>query len=244
MALPANITQARETAQSLAAGAGELGAKQFTVGDVLKQKALDAYKSSQDIIKPLDEATTGYLQAPSEARAKYSDPTSENYIFNPFQAEKLTSQYVGQQSLPMLMLSSMLGQRFGRMEDIVGTGTRAFQAQSAAQQAKATQAQNLYTNLLNEYQLTKPSYSTLDLGGTKAIIDEEGNITQRYPVTKKPGTADDSSDIYQKILEQYLNQGRGTAEPEPQYSPAGGAGSFSEGGGWYFDGADWLQVVD
>lgn len=151
MELPQNITQARESAQALTAGASELGAQQHSIGDVLKQKALDAYKANQDIIKPLDVATTEYIQAPSEARAKYVDPGSENYVFNPFQAENLVSQYVSQQAIPMLGLSSILGQRFGRIEDTIGAGTRAFQAQVAARQAKAQQAQQMYQDLLNEY---------------------------------------------------------------------------------------------
>lgn len=155
MALPDNITAARESAQSLSGSAGQMASESFKVGDILKQKALDAYKNNQDIIKPLDEATTEYVQAPSEARARYVDPQSENYVFNPFQAENLVSQYVSQQAIPMLMLSSILGQRFGRIDDTIGAGTRAYQAAAAAEQARAQQAQNLYTNLLNEYQITQ-----------------------------------------------------------------------------------------
>lgn len=170
-ALPENITQAREQAQSLATGAGQLASEQFTIGDTLKQKALDAYNANQDIIKPLDVATTDYIQAPSEARAKYVDPESESYVFNPFQAENLVSQYVSQQAIPMLGLSSILGQRFGRVDDIIGAGTRAFQAQTAAEQGRAQQAQGLYQDLLSEYLATEE----LDIARQK-LKDGEGGI--------------------------------------------------------------------
>ena len=145
--LPANIEQARTGAQTLAQKAGELTSGQYTVGDVLKQKALDAYGASQDIVKPLDVATQEYLTAPQVAREKYAD------VFDPFARERLTAQYTGQQALPMLSLASILGQRFGRVEDVIGAGTRAYQAQTSAAQQAAQLGRQSYTDLLSEYQL-------------------------------------------------------------------------------------------
>jgi len=147
--LPANIEQARTGAETLAKQAGELTTGQYTVGDVLKQKALDAYGASQDIIKPLDVATQEYLTAPQVAREKYAD------VFDPFARERLTAQYTGQQALPMLSLASILGQRFGRVEDVIGTGTRAYEAQTAAAGQAAQLGRQSYTDLLDEYQIVQ-----------------------------------------------------------------------------------------
>lgn len=143
--LPDEITKARQSAQGASAAYGQAAAGEPTISDVLKQKITEAYQSSQDIIKPLDVATKDYLGAPQAGREQYQN------IFNPFQRENLVSQYVGNKSLPMLSLSSILGQRFGRVEDTIGAGTRAYQADVAAKQAAAQTAQQLYESLLNEY---------------------------------------------------------------------------------------------
>src|SRR4030042_4151644 len=102
-----DISAARTTSQNAATTAGQAGSEQYRVEDVLRQKIIDAYKAQEDIVKPLDIATQSYLGAPQAGREKYQN------IFNPFQRENLVSQYIGNQALPMLSLSSILGQRFG-----------------------------------------------------------------------------------------------------------------------------------
>lgn len=143
--LPASVIQARTAAQEAVSAAGQLGAMEPTISDVLKQKVTEAYANNQDIIKPLDTATQEYLQAPQVAREQYQN------IFNPFTREKLVSQYVGNKALPMLSLSNIYGNRLGRVEDVIGAGVRGFQAQTMAQQAKAEQARQFYQDLLSEY---------------------------------------------------------------------------------------------
>jgi hypothetical protein len=182
--LPENVTRAREEATSAATSAGNLAAGEYTIGDILKKKVTEAYQDNQDVIGKLDTATATYTGAPSAAREKFSG------IFNPTQREALVSEYTGNQSIPMLSLSSILGQRFGRIEDTIGAGTRGYQGMVAGEQSRATNLQNLYANLLNEYELTKPTYTWVDLGGTKALVDEKGNIIKSMAVTKAPGTGD------------------------------------------------------
>ena len=244
MALTPEITQAGEAASSLAAGAGQMGAESFTVGDILKQKSLDAYKNNQDIIKPLDEATASYVQAPSEARAKYSDPGSENYVFNPFQAENLVSQYTSQQSLPMLMLSSIMGQRFGRIDDTIGAGTRGFQAASAAQQAKAGQAQQNYQNLLGEYQIGQAQQQT---DWERPYLERQYEYNLNKPYAGSGGGGGGGGDDFWANLErelQGLDDGGGgqtydtppmTGQPGSEQEWPVGSGIFwvaNEQGGW------------
>lgn len=145
MPLPQEITSAGEKARAYATKAGELAVGEVTVGDALRKKIAEVYQDSQDIVKPLDVATSQYTSAPAVAREKYQD------IWNPFSREKLVSQYTGTQALPMLSLASILGQRFGRIEDVVGEGTRAYSAQALAAQQAAQQQRLGYTDLLGQY---------------------------------------------------------------------------------------------
>lgn len=143
--LPAEVTQARQRAQSLLGAAGQMKANEPAVTDVLRQKVQDAYSQNQDIIKPLDEATQAYLQGPQVGREKYQG------IFNPFTREKLVSQYRGNLALPMLSLSSILGNRMGRIEDTLGAGVRGYQASANNLLSQAQLAQQAYQDLFNEY---------------------------------------------------------------------------------------------
>lgn len=147
--LPENVTQARDAATEYTRRAGSTAAAEPLIQDVLRQKITEAYANSQDIVKPLDVATQKYLSAPQAGRERYQN------IFNPFQRENLVAQYTGNEALPMLSLSSILGQRFGRIDDTINAGTGAFRSQVLADQAKATQANDLYSALLNEYVTTQ-----------------------------------------------------------------------------------------
>lgn len=241
--LPTNVVQAREKAQQASEQSGVSGSEQYRVEDVLRQKVIDAYQSSQDIVKPLDVATQDYLVAPQAGREQYQN------IFNPFQRENLVSKYVANKALPMLSLSSILGQRFGRIEDTIGAGTRGFQAQAAADQAKAEQARSIYQDLLNEYttteqlkgqeadrQLAREKFEfdkTQGAGsgsGMDAIlewINEQINPTsnQVIPTEEKPS-------LSQAMIQEMINK------PDVLYR--------SPGGQWVFDAqsGDWVPVVD
>lgn len=192
MALPGDIEAARTTAQTAGSALGELTAGGYTIGDELKKRVQEAYDYNKDIIGPLDTATLAYTGAPTEARSIFSDPTSERYVFNPFQQEQLVSQYTQGKALPMLALGSILGQRMGRIEDLIGAGTRAYQANTARAQSDFDVKQQLYQNLLNEYQVEQAGYSqaTIDDGGRKYLItyDSQGNVVNRQDI----GEADKS----------------------------------------------------
>ena len=142
-----DIAQAGTNLQDVSSSASDVAAGSYTVGDQLRRLVTDAFESNQDIVEPLDVATQDYLQAPQVAREQYKD------IFNPFSRERLTSQYTGNMSLPMLSLSSILGQRFGRVDDLIGAGTRAYQAESARRQGDVATAQQELDNLMQQYAL-------------------------------------------------------------------------------------------
>ena len=225
MPLPTEITTAGQQARTAATRAGEMAVGELTVGDVLRKKIAEVYQDSQDIVKPLDVATQGYVSAPSVAREKYQD------IFNPFSREKLVSQYTGTQALPMLSLSSILGQRLGRIEDVIGAGTRAYSAQSLAAQQAAQQQQGLYTDLLSQYgteqDLAQRAFEnewaikqitggdiTLPTGETVSIPSD----IQRA-LAKKTGEDGGGVDL-QAILEALGLSGGGQELQSPPWSPA------------------------
>src|SRR3990167_7032778 len=153
-----DISSAQTGARNAELESGLAGSESYKVEDVLRQKIIDAYGANQDIVKPLDVATQTYLGSPQAGREKYEP------IFNPFQRENLVSQYIGTEALPMLSLSSILGQRFGRIEDTIGAGTRAFQSKVAADQSRAQTTRQSYQDLLGEYEMQQPKYDWLDLG--------------------------------------------------------------------------------
>ncbi len=141
------VTAAQTAAQTALGTAGEVEAGGATIGDILKDKATEAYGASQDIIGQLDVASQGYLGAPQVAREKYQD------IFNPFARENLIQQYTSNQALPMMGLQSVLGQRFGSIGDIIEKGTGAYQAQTTAAQNQAQLARQRANDLFQQYQL-------------------------------------------------------------------------------------------
>lgn len=171
--LPEEVTGARQRAQDITKEAQNYQAGESSISDVLRQKVQEAYSNNQDIIKPLDEATSTYLSAPQVGREMYQD------VFNPFSREKLVSQYVGTEALPMLGLSNILGNRMGRIEDTIGAGTRAYQGETARKVAEAGQAQDMYSALLNEYLQTE-----------KLRQDERQLDISEYNATKSSGGGD------------------------------------------------------
>ena len=229
--IPANIESARGAAQGAAQRYGELAAYEPTVGDVIKEKAQTAYKDSQDIIKPLDVATSEYMTAPQVGREKYQD------IFNPFSREKLVSQYIANQALPMLSLSSILGQRFGRIEDTIGAGTRAFQAQTAGARSAADVQRQHYTDLLNEYQIQQQ----LEQQAWERPYQErlwEKELGKPY---YKPDEGDGDGILSEALLQILLGggdtqDGGGGMEPPPMSARPGATQEWPQGSGWYWEG--------
>jgi hypothetical protein len=188
--VPGYIKQAGQAAAEAQGVAGNTAAGQYTIGDIITKKLTEAYAYNKDIISQLDQSTSDYFSAPSEARVKYQD------IFNPFQRENLTSQYVGNKALPMLSQANVLGARMGGVADIARSGVAGYQAKSARETAKANAAQTNYENLLGEFQLEQQlnavSTQELEINGRRvlATLDRNGNIVKQVDLgpAKKTGT--------------------------------------------------------
>jgi hypothetical protein len=239
MELPESVVQAREAASQAQQASGALGAMEPTISDVLRQKITEAYASNQDIVKPLDIATTEYLGAPMAAREKYQN------IFNPFQRENLVQQYQGNKALPMLMYSNMMGNRLNTAEDIIGAGTRGFQAQVAAAQAAATQAQQYYTNLLNEYELTKEAEAdtqVVNANGRQLLVNSStGDLIA--DLGEAPAGSGGTNVIISGIDVAGGKFNQNPKESKPSPGPYR-SGQLSKGGQWVFNTKyyDWVPA--
>jgi len=202
--LPESVTGARERASQLSGVAGEYKAGEISVIDALRAKVTEAYSANQDIIQNLEKAIGEYLPSPQVGREKYQN------IFNPFQRESLVSKYTASKAIPMLTGSALLGQRLGRIEDLVGAGTRAFGAESTRAQNQATLAQNQYTNLLAEYTATAPTIKEVEAGGRKYLVtyDRNGNVVNQVDMGAAPASGGSGTNItIQGMNVPGLNQG-------------------------------------
>jgi hypothetical protein len=230
MPVPENVTTAQQAAQGAEATAADYTSGQFQIGDILRQKTLDYLKANQYIVKPLDVAQSEYLSAPSTARQMYLTPGGQSQLRDPFAAEQLVSKYVAEKSLPMLSLSSILGQRFGRIEDFIGAGTRAYQAQSATALANAQAKRQTAQDLLNQWiqeetfrlrqeEINKPSgsgtnitISGLNIPGvttgniTVQLIDPKTTNVYGYEGTNDPDYQADRAKGYLPINESTIQQ--------------------------------------
>lgn len=189
--LPGQITSARDTASQLSGVASDYAAGEQSVMDILRGKIQEAYSSNQDLIGKLDQSIGNYLPSPQVGREKYQN------IFNPFQRESLVSQYTANQAIPMMTNAGLLGQRLGRIEDLVGAGTRAYGAESARKQGKAQTAQQQYSNLLNEYQIMQPQTSVIEADGRQLLINSKtGEVIQDLGAAPpKAGSGSDFSGL-------------------------------------------------
>jgi hypothetical protein len=210
-----------ETAQTQAAAYQSASA-------LLPQKLKDALNEkmdyNKDIIEQKNKAMSEYFQAPSQARAKYSDPSSEYHIWNPFQQEALVAQERAGAYGNYANLVDILGQRQGSLADIIQAGTGAFQADVMGKQGAADIKRQRYLDLLGEAQLkSDAAYKAASLakgsGGGSGWEDILG-LAQALGLI--PG--------------EVQAGGAGVTEEEPRYSPSSGVGTLSSGGQWIYTG--------
>lgn len=238
MELPQEVLDAKANASKLASQAGVLGAGGVGIEDRLRKAATEAYNSNQDIVGPLDTATKDYVGAPQVAREKYQD------VFNPFSREKLVGQYVGNQALPMLSLSNILGQRMGGIGDIIQGGVNAYGATSTNATNEAQLARQNYQDLFNEYvtgeelRLKEQDSASgnpnfLDQLGLEIVIGPDGQPQLRV---KGSGATPDGDPGY-------------GAEPKPTTNP-GMSSAISPGGQWMWEWSpnnpnpEWIPIID
>lgn len=120
--------------------------------DQLKQAVQQKLDYNKDLIQQQSGAAADYFAAPAEARAMYQD------VHNPFEREKLVSQYRTQQLQPYSTLTDLLGQRMGNVSDIISSGVQGWQGMTDAARAGTQLAQQGYQNVLGEYGMGTDMY--------------------------------------------------------------------------------------
>jgi len=135
-AAKAKAQEAGQTAVNYASAAGLLPTK-------LREAIQNKVNYNQDIIKEQNEAMADYFAAPSQARVDYQN------IWNPFEREKLVARATSNAYAPYATLTDALGQRMGRIDDIVSAGTGAFNAGVTASQGAYDLLRQDYTDQLS-----------------------------------------------------------------------------------------------
>ncbi|MCK9370277.1 hypothetical protein M0R04_10255 [Candidatus Dojkabacteria bacterium] len=141
------LTDAYKNYEATANTAVEYQSAASLLPDKLKAAINEKLDYNKDLIEQKNKYAEQYFNAPSEARAKYVDPESENYIFNPFQAESLVSQYRNQQWQPYQTASDVLSARTGSIADIIKAATDAMVASATTAKDKATLARQKWEDL-------------------------------------------------------------------------------------------------
>src|SRR3990167_7623327 len=180
--LPDFVTQARQAAQQSASMAGNFASRAFTIPDEIRRYAQEALDYNKDLIGLRSGAFKDFITSPEVATEKFGvqnlsqdqgGGTNPNFVFNPFTRNRLISDFVGNQQLPFNLYNSLLGQREGDIGSLVEKGTRSFQAASAAEEAKTKIAQDAYSNILKEFQLsedTRLKEKELAISASKSVI--------------------------------------------------------------------------
>lgn len=209
-----DLNQAYNTYEQTANKAIEYNSAAALLPEKLKQAVNEKLDYNRELIDKKNELASKYFQAPSEARAKYADPTSANYVFNPFQAENLVSQYRNQAWTPYQTASDILAARTGSIAEGIKSATSAFNAEAGAQTDKASLARQRWADMFDVYKYQHPNTGG-DGGGVM------NDILDRIP---RGQTNTDTNNNIQPL------------EPLPRYSPRTGIGAISTGGEWVYTG--------
>jgi hypothetical protein len=159
-----NLPQLQKTSQDTASTALDYSSAQSLLPMKLKQAIMEKLNYNQDIISQQNQAMSNYFAAPSKAREQYQN------IFNPFQRESLVSQATANAYAPYATSSDILAQRQGGIADVINAGTGAFQADVTSKQGKATLAEQIYQNALDNAKWMFQQTHQTPTGGLQGLM--------------------------------------------------------------------------
>jgi hypothetical protein len=145
----ADVNTATQDLSTLQAGAGNLPQK---LKDALNTKL----NNNKDIINQQSETMSNYFNSGAEARQKYQN------IWDPFEKAKLVEQQKSMALQPYDVLSGVLENRMGTVNDIVQSGIGGWQGMTNAATTKLQAAQSNLANALQAYQLASTQQSAAD----------------------------------------------------------------------------------
>ena len=156
----ADVNMATQDLSTLQAGAGNLPQK---LKDALNTKL----NNNKDIINQQSETMSNYFNSGAEARQKYQN------IWDPFEKAKLVEQQKSMALQPYDVLSGVLENRMGTVNDIVQSGIGGWQGATNAATTKLQAAQSNLANALQAYQLASTQQSAEDQARAQAAAAEE-----------------------------------------------------------------------
>ena len=143
------LDTARSSAESAQKTALDYGARGVTLADELKKALGERYEQS-GLAQNAATARADFMSSASQGRADVAKMVNEGNIMSPSQIQSILSANRSSALIPLMAANINQEATFGNIDDLVGAGTRAFQAQTAQQQGLAELAQSSYTNLLSE----------------------------------------------------------------------------------------------
>ena len=150
--------------------AGAIGNQQ-NFSDVLKNAITSKFGGNEDLIKQQAQQAAQYFQAPSEARVKYQD------IFDPFERERLASQYQTQAGAGLETAQGLLQARRGSQAELLQSGLGGFQSYlgglEAGAKAKESAYQTAYQKRQDELQKGLGQLETLMSSGAIATMGDK-----------------------------------------------------------------------
>ena len=156
----ADVNTATQDLSTLQAGAGNLPQK---LKDALNTKL----NNNKDIINQQADTMGAYFNSGAEARQKYQN------IWDPFEKAKLVEQQKTMALKPYDVLSGVLENRMGTVNDIVQSGIGGWQGATNAATTKLQAAQANLANALQAYQLASTQQSAEDQARAQAAAAEE-----------------------------------------------------------------------
>jgi hypothetical protein len=161
-----DITNAREQSNQANQALVTADAGSKTIEQELTEALRGKIAGNQTLIGERNQAQADYLSAPSVSRAKYSDPNSQDYVFNPYQRDSLVAQDQSRAYKQYADLTDYLGMAMGSIPEIVNSASNAYQSGMMPLQYNAQNARQNYEDVINEYKLMQSSPS--GSGGTSS----------------------------------------------------------------------------
>lgn len=242
--IPDYVNTAREGVQQAGQAVQGFAGKEFTIEEELKKVLNEATTPGKtDWANIRSGALSDYLAAPIEARAKYRDPESSQYIFNPAQSAQAMSEYTQGAEIPFLTANTLFSMFADQEKDIINSGTNAFKAKQAAAQAAYQTAQDVYSSLLREFELSEQVRSQQEydkLSREKFELDKAnkgsgggGDLSGAFSLIQEllggnAGTqpAGDITAAYELTPEEALATLRGTSKPMEQIQQVGASSAM------------------
>jgi hypothetical protein len=221
----AAVTQASTDLANLQAGAGSLPSK-------LKEALNTKLNNNKDIINQQADTMGAYFNAGPQAREKYQG------VFNPFQKAALVQNERTMALRPYDVLSGVLENRMGTVNDLVQSGIQGWQGLLNAAGTKADTAKSLLSNAMSSY-MNAAGLQRFDDNMAMQKDQFDRSLNQKASSGSGGGGIGSITDIMKLIETMNGNKETSTAqptEPTPDFIPQKPNVQYhSPGGQWIWN---------